>query len=64
IHFEKFDPDKKGSAQTIFHEAAKFLAPQYKWINREQDMDLDGLRQAKRSYLPDRMINYYTANLR
>ncbi len=64
IHFEKFDPDKKGSAQIINYEAARHLLPRYKWINREQDMDLDGLRQAKKSYLPDRMLEYYSAALK
>ncbi len=64
IHFEKFDPDKKGSAQMINFEAAKYLLPRYEWINREQDMALEGLRQAKRSYLPDRMIDFYTATLK
>lgn len=61
IHFEKFDPAKKGSAQLINYEAAKYLAPKYKWINREQDMALEGLIQAKRSYLPERMLLYYSA---
>ncbi len=64
IHFEKFDPDKKGSAQAINYEASKYLLPRYKWINREQDMALDGLRQAKKSYMPDRMLEYYSAVLK
>jgi hypothetical protein len=64
VHFEKFDPDKKGSAQIITYEAARYLLPRYKWINREQDMDLEGLRQAKKSYLPDRMLDYYSAALK
>lgn len=57
-HFEKFDPDKKGSAQLINWETARYLQPQFKWINREQDIGLEGLRQAKTSYDPDLMIRF------
>lgn len=58
VHFEKYDPDMKGSAQYINYETSRFLMNDYKWINRESDMDLDGLRQAKRSYLPDYMAKF------
>lgn len=58
-HFEKFDPDKKGSAQLINWETARYLQGRFKWINREQDIGLDGLRQAKLSYVPDRLLPYY-----
>lgn len=60
IHFEKFDPDMKGSAQMINWETAKYLLPKYKWINREQDMGLPGLRQNKLSYDPDLLVKFIT----
>ncbi len=60
IHFEKFDPDMKGSAQLINWETARHLSGQYNWINREQDMGLAGLRQAKLTYQPDFMVNFIT----
>lgn len=59
IHFEKFDPLVKGSAQVINWEAAKFLAAKYKYINREQDLGIEGLRRAKRSYEPEYIVSAY-----
>jgi hypothetical protein len=61
IHFEKFDPDKKGSAQVINWETARHLQGRFHWINREQDMGLDGLRQAKLSYDPDFLVPFLVA---
>ena len=57
VHFEKFDPELKGSGQMINWEAAKALAGSYKYINREQDLGSEGLRQAKRSYDPEYVLN-------
>jgi hypothetical protein len=53
IHFEKFNPEIKGSGQAINWETAKILAPRFKYLNREQDLGIEGLRQAKRSYDPE-----------
>ncbi len=58
IHFEKFDPDMKGSAQLINWETARHLQGSYTWINREQDMGLEGLRQAKLTYQPEFMVKF------
>jgi hypothetical protein len=60
VHFEKFDPDKKGSAQVINWETARHLLGRYQWINREQDIGLEGLRQAKMSYDPDFLVPFIT----
>ena len=59
IHYEKYDPLIKGAGQVINHEAAKILIDKYKYINREQDMGIEGIRQAKRSYQPVRMVPFY-----
>ncbi|HPF08175.1 MAG: phosphatidylglycerol lysyltransferase domain-containing protein [Candidatus Cloacimonadaceae bacterium] len=64
VHFEKFDPDKKGSAQIIYWETARYLQGRYQWINREQDIGLDGLRQAKLSYVPDRFALFFFSRLK
>lgn len=60
VHFEKFDPEIKGIGQMINWETAKALAPKYKYINREQDLGLEGLRQAKKSYSPEYIVSAYS----
>jgi hypothetical protein len=64
VHFEKFDPAIKGCAQVINWETAKYLLDSYKYINREQDMGIEGLRQAKRSYDPEFMVPFITSRLK
>lgn len=64
IHFEKFDPTIKGCAQIINWETANYLKDSYTFINREQDMGIEGLRQAKRSYEPEGMIMFITSRLK
>jgi len=59
VHFEKYDPNIKGAGQVINHETAKILIKDFKYINREEDMGFAGIRQAKRSYQPVRMLPYY-----
>ena len=59
IHFEKYDPAIKGAGQVINHETAKVLINKFKYINREDDTGSPGIRQAKRSYKPIRMLSYY-----
>jgi len=59
VHFEKYDSKIKGAGQIINQETAKILINNYKYINREQDMGSEGIRQAKRSYQPVRMLPYY-----
>lgn len=53
VHFEKAARDAKGAAQMINREAARLLrARGARWINREQDMNVPGLRRAKADYHP------------
>jgi len=52
IHFEKSDFSFKGAAQVINHETAKFLKDKCEYVNREQDLGIKGLRQAKLSWDP------------
>jgi len=59
VHFEKFDPEVKGIGQVINWETARALAGTTKYVNREQDLGIEGLRQAKRSYTPEYILNAY-----
>lgn len=52
-HFEKYCPEIKGAGQIINLETAKHLQKKaYKYLNREQDLGIEGLRKAKTSYDP------------
>ncbi|OGV32039.1 MAG: hypothetical protein A2020_14015 [Lentisphaerae bacterium GWF2_45_14] len=59
VHFEKSNPEQKGAFQTINRETAKYLRSKCRFINREQDLGIPGLRKAKQSYHPDFMISTY-----
>jgi len=59
VHFEKFDPEIKGIGQVINWKTAKSLSAKYKYINREQDLGIKGLRQAKKSYSPEYVVSAY-----
>jgi hypothetical protein len=59
VHFEKYDPGIKGSAQAINWETACALQGRYEFLNREQDLGIEGLRKAKRSYCPAFTVKTY-----
>ena len=59
IQFEKADLNFKGAAQIINYETAKYLKNNCSYLNKEQDLGIKGLRQAKMSYDPlNLMIPY------
>ena len=53
VHFEKGFVRYKGIYKIINQETAKTLQNRYTWINRESDMDVPGLREAKLRYHPE-----------
>jgi uncharacterized protein len=59
IHFEKGMPEYDGIYPAINNEAAKILAKDYKYINRESDLGMPGLRTAKERLHPDHMVPLY-----
>lgn len=52
VHFEKAKPEYRGVYQAINNLYAREHAMSFRYINREQDLDDLGLRQAKESYNP------------
>jgi hypothetical protein len=58
-HFEKALPDFDGLGQLITHWFARFALGSFKYVNREQDLGIPGLRQAKESNFPDLMVEKF-----
>lgn len=53
VHYEKADRNYKGLYQLVNRETSKvILESGYEFINREEDINLPGLRAAKQSYYP------------
>ncbi|MDH7507079.1 MAG: phosphatidylglycerol lysyltransferase domain-containing protein [Candidatus Thermoplasmatota archaeon] len=59
VHYEKGSPDYDGIYKAINNETAKILQKNYKFINRESDMNLPGLRKAKMSYHTHHMVEVF-----
>lgn len=66
VHFEKARTDVQGAYAAINCAFARYVRetrPEIRFLNREEDMGLEGLRRAKRSYHPRHMIKKYWACL-
>ncbi len=59
IHIEKANPEIRGSYAAVNQSFAE-TATEAVFVNREQDLGLSGLRQAKMSYYPTDLIKKYT----
>jgi hypothetical protein len=60
IHFEKANPEIPGLYNAINQLFCSNEWSDIEYINREQDMGIEGLRKAKESYNPHHMVNKYT----
>lgn len=66
VHFEKGRADANGAYAMINREFARYIRDKYpniKFLNREEDMGLEGLRKAKQSYYPHHMVEKCWARL-
>lgn len=66
IHFEKALDIADGAYAAVNQCFARHLKEKYpalRWLNREDDLGLEGLRKAKLSYHPDHMIEKCWAHL-
>ncbi|MBM6832301.1 phosphatidylglycerol lysyltransferase domain-containing protein [Megamonas hypermegale] len=64
IHVEKADPDVNGAYTAINQAFVENEWADMAYINREEDMGIEGLRKAKESYRPVKMIKKFTAKFK
>lgn len=61
---EKADISYEGAFAAINRELARHIPTQYVFVNREEDLGIDGLRKAKLSYHPETILQKYTITAR
>ncbi len=64
VHIEKANRDYDGSYTMINKLFASTIPEQYVYVNREEDLGLEGLRKAKLSYKPETILPKIAAVLR
>lgn len=64
VHIEKASPDLHGAFQVINQEFLLHEWANWEYVNREQDVGEPGLRRAKESYLPARMVEKFEVRTR
>lgn len=61
VHVEKANIDYRGLYQIINNEFCRHAASNVEYINREEDMGIPGLRKAKLSYKPIKLVESHIA---
>lgn len=64
LHFAKGIREYKGIYQHLYNAFSQRMLHQYKYMNFEQDLGKDTLRQAKSTYYPDEMRKKYRVALK
>ncbi len=63
VCMEKADRHVEGAFAIINQQFAEHLPEQYIYLNREEDMGIPGLRQAKLSYHPEILLTYNVVHI-
>ena len=67
VHFEKAEIAMNGAYPMVCRELTRMLLQKYpklRYMNREDDMGLESLRQSKLSYKPEYLLEKYIARVR
>lgn len=63
VHIEKADPEIPGLYPVVNQQFCENNWKNVRYINREQDLGMPGLREAKLSYYPDHMVKKFRITL-
>jgi hypothetical protein len=64
VHVEKANTEFRGLYQAINNEYCRHLPKDINFVNREEDMGIAGLRKAKLSYQPVKLVEKYIIRLK
>jgi len=64
VHIEKAEALIDGAYPAINQMFSQSVSNEFRYINREEDLGIEGLRKAKRSYHPAFMIEKHIVKFR
>ena len=64
MHIEKAKSEIRGAYPVICNEFLKACAFGLEYVNREEDLGIEGLRRSKLSYHPEFLLEKYTVTFK